>query len=80
LDEAKKEFKNIFKTKTGGNNFEELHNFNRVKKKYNLSKVNYITVDYKDYLAPFDYEKCPKTRINKSIYELFEEICNITMY
>ena len=44
LDEAKKEFKSIFKAKTGGNNFDELDSFERVKKKYNLAKINYVTV------------------------------------
>jgi hypothetical protein len=51
-----------------------------VKKKYNLTRVNYVTVDFKDYLAPFDYEKLPKSRLNKSVFDLFEEIANVTMY
>lgn len=80
VDEAKLEFKKIFKQKTGGNNFEELDKFDRVKKKYNLSRVNYITVDFKEYLAPFDYQKVPKTRLTKPIFNLFEEIANVTMY
>jgi predicted DNA-binding WGR domain protein len=50
VDEAKKEYKNIFKSKTGGNNFEELDRFSRVKKKYNLTRVNYITTNFKEYL------------------------------
>lgn len=50
IDEAKTDFKKIFKQKTGGNNFEELDKFSRVKKKYNITRVNYITVNYKDYL------------------------------
>jgi len=64
LDEAKAEFNKIFKQKTGGNNFEELDKFSRVKKKYNLTRVNYITVNYKDYLQPFDLEKCPRSRLS----------------
>jgi len=80
LDEAKQEFKKIFKQKTGGNDFEALDTFSRVKKKYNHTKVNYITCDYKDYLQPFDFEKCPKTRLSEPIYDLFEEISNVTMY
>jgi predicted DNA-binding WGR domain protein len=63
-EEAKKEFKQIFKQKTGGNDFERLDTFNRIKKKYNLAHVNYISFDHKDYLAPFDYEKCPKSKLN----------------
>ena len=81
LEEAKADYKKIFKSKTGGNNdFEQLDQFARVKKKYNLAKVNYITVNYKDYLAPFDYEKCPKSRLQPALFELFEEVSNVTMY
>lgn len=80
MEEAKNEYRKIFKQKTGGNNFEELETFNRIKKKYNLTKVNYVTVNFKDYLAPFDYEKLPKTRLPKPIFNLFEEIANVTMY
>lgn len=36
-EEAKKDFKAIFKGKTGGNDFERLDTFNRIKKKYNLA-------------------------------------------
>ena len=80
VDEAKEEYKKIFKQKTGGNNFEEIDRFSRVKKKYNLTRVNYITVNMKDYLQPFDYEKCPKSRLPQSLYDLFQEISNVSMY
>ncbi len=80
LDEAKIEFKKIFKGKTGGNNFEELDAFSRVKKKYNLTKINYVCVDFKEYLAPFDYDKVPKSRLSKPLFDLFEEVSNVTMY
>lgn len=79
IDEAKADFKKIFKQKTG-NDFDNLDGFERQKKKYNLTKVNYITVDYKDYLAPFDNDKCPKTKLSKPIFNLFEEISNVTMF
>ena len=55
-------------------------NFARVKGKYNLAKINYVTVEHKDYLAPFDYEKCPKSKVDKNVRGLIEEIANITMY
>jgi len=71
IDDAREEFKKIFKQKTGGNNFEELDKFSRVKKKYNLTRVNYVTVNLKDYLQPFDYDKCPKSQLRQEIYELF---------
>jgi predicted DNA-binding WGR domain protein len=71
LEDAKEEYCKIFKQKTGGNNFEELDRFSRVKKKYNLTRVNYITVNMKDYLQPFDFEKSPKSRLPQSLYDLF---------
>lgn len=60
VEEAKADYKKIFKAKTG-NNFEDIDNFVKEKKKYNLARINYVTTDYKDYLAPFDYDKCPKS-------------------
>ena len=45
-----------------------------------MARVNYVTVDYKDYLSPFDLEKCPKSRLSKELFDLFEEISNVTMY
>lgn len=80
VDEAKGEFKKIFKQKTGGSNFEELDTFSRVKKKYNFTRINYVTVNIKDYLQPFDYDKCPKSKLSQEIFDLFEEISNVTMY
>lgn len=80
IEDAKEEFKKIFKQKTGGNNFDELDRFSRVKKKYNLTRVNYVTVNMKDYLQPFDYDKSPKSRLRQEIYDLFQEISNVTMY
>jgi predicted DNA-binding WGR domain protein len=79
LDEAKKDFCSIFKSKTG-NDFNDLDNFTRVKKKYDIAKVNYTTVSHQDYLAPFDYDKAPKSKNQKEIRDLFEEISNVTMY
>ena len=79
LDEAKKDFCAIFKSKTG-NDFNDLENFTRVKKKYDIARVSYSTVKHQDYLAPFDYDKAPKSKAQKEIRDLFEEISNVTMY
>lgn len=79
IDEAKKEFCTIFKQKSG-NDFTDLDNFQKVKKKYNLAKVNYVTVAHQDYLAPFDYKKCPASKLERNTRKLLEEIANITMY
>lgn len=79
IDEAKKDFCTIFKSKTG-NDFTDLENFTRVKKKYALSKVAYVTVAHKDYLAPFDFDNCPKSKLEKNTRKLLEEVANVTMY
>jgi predicted DNA-binding WGR domain protein len=79
LDEAKKEFCTIFKQKTG-NDFEDLSKFARVPKKYFITKVNYVPFAHQDYLAPFDFEKCPKSSLEKNKRQLLEEVANITMY
>lgn len=79
IDEAKKEFCSIFKSKTG-NDFLDLENFARVAKKYAISKVNYVTVAHQDYLAPFDFENCPRSKLGKHQRQLLEEVANITMY
>ena len=79
LDDAKKEFCQIFKSKTG-NDFTDLDSFERVKKKYSLAQVTYVTVAHQDYLAPFDFEKCAKSKLEKNVRQLLEEVANITMY
>lgn len=52
----------------------------RQKKKYDLAKVNYVTVDHKDYLAPFDFKNAPKSHLPGPVNNLLEEVANITMY
>ena len=79
VEEAKEDYKKIFKSKAA-NALEDVDNFVKVKNKYNIAKVNYVTADYKEYLAPFDYTKCPKSMIDEETYNLFEEISNVSMY
>lgn len=79
IEEAKKDYCAIFKSKTG-NDFTDLDNFTRVKKKYALSRVAYVTVAHQDYLAPFDYDKCPRSKLEKNTRKLLEEVANVTMY
>lgn len=80
IEEARKEFCTIFKQKTGGNDYNDLDNFTKAKKKYNLAHVNYAVVKYQDYMAPFDYKVCPKSHLDKPVQDLFEEIANVSMY
>ena len=42
--------------------------------------VHYSNVKHQDYLAPFDYENCAKTQMDKNKRLLIEEIANVTMY
>ena len=79
LDEAKKEFQSIFKQKSG-NEWANILNFEKHKKKYVLVQVDYKNVKHQDYLAPFDFESCAQTHMEKKLRILFEEIGNVTMY
>lgn len=49
-------------------------------KKYTVTNVNYTTVAHHDYLAPFDFDKAPKSKIERNARDLLEEVANITMY
>jgi hypothetical protein len=62
IEDAKAEFCSIFKSKTG-NDFNDLSNFTKVKKKYAQTRVAYVTVNHQDFLAPFDFEKCPSSKL-----------------
>ena len=72
LDDAKNEFGKIFKSKTG-NLWEERNNFERKKGKYMLLTYNKIKLKPNELLKPFDYEKCPKSKLeNKEILNLLK--------
>ena len=72
LDEAKEEFGKIFKSKTG-NNWEERNNFERIKGKYMLLSYNKIQLKPNELLKPFDYKKCPESKLdNTEIHDLLK--------
>ena len=72
LDEAKNEFGKIFKSKTG-NLWEERENFERKKGKYMLLTYNKIKLKPNELLQPFDYEACPKSKLdNKHLHSLLK--------
>ena len=74
IDEAKKEFSKIFKSKTG-NLWEERERFDRKKGKYMLLKYNKIKLKPSELLKPFEYEKCPKSKIkDRNILNLLKNI------
>lgn len=79
VEEAKKEFRTIFKQKSG--NEWEAPEFVPQRKKYELTQVNYSNVKHVDYLAPFDFENCAKgSGLSKAVENLIEEISNVSMY
>ena len=80
VDDAKKDFETIFKQKTGNEWHNAHNNFEKQSKKYVLVNVSYTNVKHNDYIAPFDYDNCPKTHIEKLLRNLIEEISNVTMY
>lgn len=80
VEEAKKEFATIFKQKSA-NEWETAHeNFIEHPKKYVPVHIDYSNVKHKDYLAPFDYDNCALTKMEKPLRLLIEEISNVTMY
>lgn len=80
VNEAKKEFEKIFKQKTSNEWSTAETAFEKQPKKYNLIKVCYSYVSYRDCLGPFDYEKCAEARLDKKKRKMIEEITNYTMY
>ena len=79
VEEAKKEFRSIFKSKSG--NEWDAPSFVPQRKKYELTQVNYSNVKHQDYLAPFDFENCAKSAgLPSSVESIIEEISNVTMY
>jgi len=79
-EEAMAEFKKIFKQKTGNNWETSRENFEKQDKKYNLARVRYVTVDYKEYLAPFKLNECPPSKLAKPLQDLIFEISNVTTF
>ena len=45
-----------------------------------MARVAYVSVSHQDYLAPFDFEKCPKSKLGRNERQLLEEVANVTMY
>jgi len=79
-EEAKKEFHTIFKQKSA-NDWETAETaFEKHQKKYVLVHVSYSNIKHQDYLAPFDYDNCAPTQMEKHLRLLIEEISNVTMY
>ena len=79
VEEAKTEFRTIFKQKSG--NVFQSEDMTLQKKKYFPTQVNYSNVKHEDYLAPFDFENCANpSGLPKSVEDLVEEISNVSLY
>jgi len=90
LEEAAKEFKKIFKQKTG-NNWDNVDNFEKKPKKHSLKelegksvfkphheiKFSCRNVDTNTLLEPLKLDKAPESKLNEQIQNLFSEIIDI---
>ena len=76
IEEARTEFCNIFKAKSG-NLWEERSKFRKVEGKYRL--IPFVAKSkVQDFVQPFDYSnpKLPKSELSKEIYALVRRLCN----
>jgi ankyrin repeat protein/predicted DNA-binding WGR domain protein len=76
LDDARKEFCSIFKSKSG-NMWEDRHNFIKNSKKYRL--VPFLAkTKFENYIKAFNFKdsRLPKTELVKEIYALIRRLCN----
>lgn len=76
IEEARAEFCNIFKSKSG-NLWEERSKFKKVEGKYRLIPF-VVKAKVQDFIQPFDYlnPKLPKSELPKEIYTLIRRLCN----
>ena len=80
IDDAKEDFKKLFKSKTG-TLWEDRGNFQRQKGKYMLLKYNEVQLTHKELLKPFDYDNCPRSHIEiPQIQTLMKEITDSSIY
>jgi predicted DNA-binding WGR domain protein len=76
LEEARKEFCSVFKSKSG-NQWEDRHQFVKVDKKYRLVPVTKKT-RFESFLKAFNYKdpRLPQSNLDKHIFKLIRRICN----
>ena len=80
VEDARKEFCSIFRSKTG-NNWEDRHSFVKVDKKYRLVPVTKRT-KFESYLKAFNYKdpRMPDTHLTKPVFKLIRRICNYKIF
>jgi predicted DNA-binding WGR domain protein len=74
--EGTEEFEKIFKKKSG-NDWANKDNFVSIKKKYKLLKMNYHTIDWKDYLIPFEDlqdPSIPRSKLHHTVQDFMKLI------
>ena len=76
IDDARKEFCAIFKSKSG-NMWEERHNFVKSHRKYRLMPVAAKT-KFENYIKAFNFKdsRIPKSELEDKIYALMRRLCN----
>jgi ankyrin repeat protein/predicted DNA-binding WGR domain protein len=76
MDDAKKEFCTIFKSKSG-NLWEDRHNFVKQPKKYRLVPYEKKT-KYESYIKAFNYtdSRIPEYKVSKPLFRLMRRLCN----
>jgi ankyrin repeat protein/predicted DNA-binding WGR domain protein len=76
IEDARKEFCSIFKSKSG-NPWEDRHSFVKVEKKYRLVPVRKET-KVENFIKAINYKdpRIPETHLDKTIYKLIRRICN----
>ena len=78
-EKAIKEFHKIFKEKTA-NLFENVHKYERVEKKFNLTKIKETDFNYKELLKNFNWKKTPKCKVNRKIKNLIKSFAHPGYY
>jgi ankyrin repeat protein/predicted DNA-binding WGR domain protein len=76
IDDARKEYCSVFKSKTG-NMWEDRHNFQKMDKKYRLVPIiKKVKID--NYIKAFNYKdpRLPRSQLEKHIYKLIRRVCN----
>ena len=76
IEDAKKEFCSIFKSKSG-NDWSDRHNFEKKPKKYKLVKLNPQT-KYEDYVRMFDMndKNLKQSKLDGNVYSMMKSLCN----
>lgn len=74
------EFKKVFEQKTG-NKWGQKDQFKKKFRKFQRMRTNYVTIDQKNYLLPFNLENAPLPReATHELIEVMREVCDVNTY